>query len=70
MNVHGGISYPDCGRKVVGFFYSGRENIFCLSKKKQVCLKKLKFSKTLTLELKSKRFSNQNSILLVILLAI
>ncbi len=20
MNVHGGISYPDCGRKVVGFF--------------------------------------------------
>jgi hypothetical protein len=20
---HGGISYPDCGRKIVGFFYSG-----------------------------------------------
>ena len=28
VNVHGGISYPDCGRKVVGFFYSG-----CLAKK-------------------------------------
>ena len=24
VNVHGGISYPDCGRKIVGFFIRAR----------------------------------------------
>ena len=28
VNVHGGISYPDSGRKVVGYFYSGYHTEF------------------------------------------
>jgi hypothetical protein len=33
VNVHGGISYPDCDRKVVGFFYSGYNEKLSVEKK-------------------------------------